>query len=42
MNKEAKMLAVTKEAHKDGDYRVVYEQKVFENVKAEPRHQAIR
>ena len=34
------MPAVTQEAHKDGDYFVDYEQKVFEDVKAAPGEKA--
>jgi len=35
------MPAVTVEAHKDGDYFVDYEEKVFEDVKAEPGEKAL-
>jgi uncharacterized repeat protein (TIGR04044 family) len=35
------MPQVTAEAHKDGDYFVDYEQKVFEDVKAEPGQKAL-
>jgi uncharacterized repeat protein (TIGR04044 family) len=38
---EIEMPAVTKEAHKDGDYFVDYEQKVFEDVKADPGEKAL-
>ena len=35
------MPAVTKEAHKDGDYFVDYEEKVFEDVKADEGEKAL-
>jgi uncharacterized repeat protein (TIGR04044 family) len=35
------MPAVTKEAHKAGDYLVDYEEKVFEDVKAQPGEKAL-
>ena len=35
------MPAVTQEAHKDGDYFVNYEEKVFEDVKAEEGEKAL-
>lgn len=35
------MPTVTAEAHKDGDYFVDYEEKVFEDVKAEPGEKAL-
>lgn len=35
------MPAVTQEKHKDGDFFVDYEDKVFEDVKAEPGQKAL-
>src|SRR5258705_3696156 len=40
-SKEWTMPAVTMPAHKKGDYLVDYEEKVFEDVKAEPGEKAL-